>query len=889
MRATSIVVFTAFVLATAAIAGTTGRLRGLVTEGQTPLPGVTVSVTSPTQIGGAQVEMTDSNGMYSFNNLTPGTFTATFTLDGFATQEAKNIQVRLDGTTELNVAMSQARVSETITVTAEAPTVDPEKVSITQTFNHVYLENVAISSANRSYQAIMGQAAGVVGTSNPNVFGSTLGENAYYIDGVNTTDPVTATFGVNFNFDAISEIALRTAGYEAEYGGATGGFVNLVTKSGGNEFSGSADVRYRTNDFIEKGKYFDPGQRKEKFLTPGVTLGGPILRDRLWFFTAYQYTDSRSTPESSPTTRKFVGNYYLGKLTWQANPSWLLSGKFSSDPADIDHSNAGRDIPEVATSFQTQGGNVAQADLTGVLTPNLLWNLRGGISRQKLDAYPQSGNFDLAGHTDYNEVLPPSVNYTNAQYSNRDRDQALSDISWSLPTKRGDHQLKAGVEFDDLKFKSQNYTVSGYRYQDDGTAPYVLWYEPNPGASESKGKSYGAFAQDGWQVNERLTVSAGVRYDSVSFTNDLGTKVADYGKVQPRIGAAFDFSGKATTVARVSWGRFMHPSALTMPSFAKQKSLPSFAYLSCSAFGFSREACQSRFSGTLTRGGLTVPRWIDDPQRTDPNGYLLSSNNVFSSLPNEVDPNLKPTYADALVLGIAHQFGHRTSIDVSYVHKNTRDIFEDTCNGNVPTPTADAPCDFYIMTNLPQLKRDYDGLILQLESHAYPWLNVVASYTYSKSQGSVEYTQNAGTDFDVYPVHYVNTYGYLSDDRRHRVKVNGYSELPHGFTVGFSAFWSSPFAYSKTTPVSPYGTEFVAPRGSFRANSNYQLDLEVRKEFRIGNVRPQIIASALNVLGQELVTGVCTNAEGCSGDVAFGGATSHSTPRRYEVGFRLTF
>lgn len=882
----TLAIVAAVALAGSAFAGTTGKLSGVVTDGTSALPGVTVSASSPTQLGGAQVAVTDASGAYSFPALAPGSFTVRFELDGFATQEAAAVTVRLDRTTELNVQLAVSTVAETITVTGEAPVVDPEQVSIAQTFDQKYLDKIVVGT-DRSYQDILGQAAGSVDRGgNPSVFGSTDAENAYYIDGVNTTDPVTSTFGTNFNFDAIQEINFETAGFPAEYGGATGGLVNVVTKSGGNQLSGTLDVRYRDNDLVENGDFFDKASQKSEATQIGATLGGPILQDRVWYFLAVQNDVTEVTPDASPTTQKFDGSYYLGKLSAQLGTNWQVAAKYSADPAEVDNGNASQTVLEEANFFQEQGGDIVQADLTGTLSSSLLWNLRGGINRQELNAFPQSGEFDLAGHTDYNGVMPDSVNYTNAQFSDRDRDQLSTDLTWFV-NAGGSHEVKAGVGYENLDFTSRNDTVSGYRYEDDGTLPFILWYEPNAGEAKSSGKGTSAFVQDGWKFGN-VALSLGARWDEFKYDNNEGDRIAALDKIQPRLGVAWDILGDATTVARASWGRFMHPNATTLPNFARTNGLPSFGYLSCSAFGFSREECQDIFAGDVTAGGLTVPGWVDDPQRFDPNGYLLVEGNIFSSLPGQVVSDLDPMYAETLVVGVERQIAPRTSIEVSYIEKKTRDIFEDTCNGNLPTPNADAACDYYVISNFDSLKRDYEGFLVRFESRGIDWLTLQASYTYSKSKGSIEDTQNAGIDYDVFPVHFDNVYGYLSDDRRHRVKVNGAVELPLDFTLGFAGLWGSEFAYSKTRPVDPYGDEYVDPRGSYRADDTFNLDLEVRKAFQIGALRTSLVGTIQNVTSEESVTEVCENEAGC-GAVDFGGALDHARPRRYQVGLRVEF
>ena len=135
-------------------------------------------------------------------------------------------------------------------------------------------------------------------------------------------------------------------------------------------------------------------------------------------------------------------------------------------------------------------------------------------------------------------------------------------------------------------------------------------------------------------------------------------------------------------------------------------------------------------------------------------------------------------------------------------------------------PSEGAACDFYLMTNIPGLTRTYEGLTLELETRRWSWLHLRAFYTYSKTQGNIEYTQNSGIDADIFPEHFANRFGNLSTDRRHVANVTGYVLLPRDFTVGFDGRWLSAFPYNLTQVAASYGTEFLAPRGSFRANDN---------------------------------------------------------------------
>lgn len=871
-------------------ASTRGSIRGIVTDDAgAPLPGVTVSVESAEALGGPWVDITGADGAYQISNLPPAPYTLRMELDGFAPQERPGVTVRVDRTTEVNGSLSPAEVSEAIVVTTEIPVLDPEQTGTERMYSTEYLEKASIGSANRSYQSVLQQTAGVTGGANPVVYGSTLGENAWLIDGISTTDPVTSTFGANFNFDAIQEIAFLTGGFDAEYGSATGGVINVVTKSGGNDFSGTVDVRYNTDDFYESGDHFDPDEQQTKFLNPGATLGGPIVRDKAWFFTAYEYTDSERTPTGSPTTRNFEGDYFLGKISYQLNESWLGVLKYATDPADIANANAGLLVEPEATRKQEQGGDIFQLNLDAVLTSNLYWDARIGINRQELNSFPNSGDLDTPAHFDDATGIS-SANYSNAQYSDRDRDEFRSSLTYYADDfLGGGHEIKGGLEYNDLFFRTENFTTGGGYSYTDRSGPRILFYSPNPGAAEFDGEMVGGFLQDTWRVMPRLTAKLGVRYDQVTFNNDVGTEVADLDKIQPRIGLAWDVFGDAKTIARFSAGRFMHPNALTLPSFTRVDQAPTFRYISCSrfgaSFGYDPADCQAIFGGdTFEFLGFSADTWIMDPDGTDPNGFWLFD--VFGSEPNEVDPNLDAMYNDQIILSVEHQLAPQTTIEVSYVDKETKDIFEDTCNGNLPTPTEGADCDFYVMTNLDQLRRDYRGYILRFETRAWDRLQLVGSYTYADSKASVEYTQNAGADFDVFPVHFRNRYG--RDQGRHDVELNGFVDLPWALTLAFDADYNSGFVWTPVMDADPYSIEYVEPRGSREGDDYYQLDLQLTKGFPIGETSVQLIGSVFNVFSSENVTDVCDDVDGC-GSFELGEAIEWQDPRRYEVGVRFEF
>ena len=526
---------------------------------------------------GTRTEFTDAAGNFSFPSLPPGVYTIDVEMEGFLPQRRSEVEVRLNRVTEIHMDLEPGEFTGEVTVVAQTPMVDPEQVSTSQSFSAEHIEESSIGSINRRYYAVLAQAPGVVHTTsvNPHVFGSTVAENVYYIDSIDSTDPVTSTCGVHVNFDTIQEINLETGGFEARYGRATGGVINVVTKSGGNDLSGTLDVRYRDTDFNTNGEHFDKDE----------------------------------------------------------------------------------------------------------------------------------------------------------------------DI--------------------------------------------------------------------------------------------------------------FEYS------------RFL--------------------------LGASPERCMEASPGERVVVNRTVPNWTADPQGLDPNGWFFLRS--FAGEPNQIAAGLKPTFAEEAIVGVEMEVARRTSIGLTYVDKVTSDIFEDTCSGNWPTPAPLADCDYYVVANLPQLTRDYQGFLLDVESRFADWMHILASYVRSESRGNVEYYGYVSTDFDVYPDHFENRYGFLSDHRKHRVKVNGHLSLPRDFVVGFNVFWSSPYVYTPWTwGGSSYGLSYDVPRGSGEANENHRLDLQVAKGFRVGkDNRFELIASIYNALDDEQSIRVCTRSRGCWRDIEVGEPTRYREPRRFEAGVRFEF
>ncbi len=790
------------------------------------------------------------------------------------------------------------------------------------------MQNAAIGATNRSYLSMLAQTPGVVGSgdANPQVFGSTISENAYFIDGQDTTDPLTGTWGVRYNFDALEEIEFQTSGFEAEFGRATGGIVNLITKSGGNQFSGTADIRYRGNSFQESGDHYDSSTRETTFENLALTLGGPILRDKLWFFLGYQYTGSERTPDGSVLTREFSGQDFDLKLTWQASQKWRLVAKLAGTPAEIKNQNAFRFVEPEAAAFQKQGIDLVTFEANGMLSDSLMWNTMVGLYRSDVDLRPQSGDLVTAGTLDLASGAL-SDNFTNQQYTERSRDEIATDLTWFVNGLGGSHEIKGGIQYSGTDARSATCSTGttggacspgsvGYQYQDFFGGPFAQIESETAGTTTYKGALWTGFVQDSWRVGRTVTLKLGLRYDQVSYDNEVGSRIAELDKLQPRIGVAWDISGDGKNLVRANWGQFMDPSTLSLPDYVRQAVEPTSTWYSCQGFMVGvfglpiTSPAECEFWAGAFGWGYSGQGY--DPDR-DPWGWVLDPANVTGNEPGTIAPGLAPTYAETFSLAYEREVGRRASIEVSYVDKKTKDLYEDTCTSNLPDfsgPTTE--CSSYVLGNLPQLARDYNAFILKYETRSFDWLTLLASYTYSNSKGSLGLSQGSNEDFDVNPAHFDNRYGYLNDHRQHRFKLNGFFAFKGDWIIAFDTSWSSAFRWEphanfawsgqewqgQQFPAIPYGLYFVEPRGNREGDSAYRTDLQLTKGFSIGGVRLALIGSVYNAFSSENVTGVCTAIQGCgvifvngipTPEFDLGEATSWSLPRSWEIGLRIEF
>jgi hypothetical protein len=475
---------------------TTGTIHVIVTDSSgAPLPGVTVTA-SASDTNTRRTEVTGADGSASLVSLAPSSrYVVESNLEGFGRAQNTNVLVRSAQTATVRVTLSMAAVSESITVTAEAPIVDTTSATVGQ---ELTLELTESLPTGRSYQSYLQLVPGVMpdtpdGGGNPasrsgvnySDIAGDLGvssDNFYYVEGINVTDPVTGTFGANLNTEIIQEQKVMTGGIPAEFAGAPGLLSSVVTKAGSNSFSGSVNY-YTQNDSLVAD---NENQGESTFSTydTAFTLGGPIVRDKAWFFGSYRIVE-RDDDVTNQDTDAFMrtvtreDRQAFGKLSWQVTSKDRVAGTYTDDPTEIS-GRRDRDVLNTRDRSQEQGGGRYILEYNRVFNSNLLFDAafgehNGEVSIFAADptairntvAFREGDNYTLA-----DEQLGGEG---NLNVNERDSQFARAALEGVFDTAFGSHTLKFGGESEEhVNFRNSQfvgnaqYTSLGSRYLNSG-------------------------------------------------------------------------------------------------------------------------------------------------------------------------------------------------------------------------------------------------------------------------------------------------------------------------------------------------------------------------------------------------------------------------------------
>ena len=534
---------------------TTGTVTGKVIDSSgAVLPGVAISLQS-SEVLGQFSAISGADGTYRVSNLPPATYEVRAELSGFQTVIQKVI-VRLNAVTDVTFTLAVGSVAETVTVTGESPIVDPERAGLSVNINNQALTSVPVTT-NRRFQDAWLVVPGVA--INPATQELTGSERRTSLDGADVTDPYGGDiFAVNLNYDAIQDVEIKALGAEAADGSSmVGQFMNIVTKSGGNQFHGSAAFFIIPESLNTSNVENIPANQRSD-VQPDFTLGGPIARNHAWFFGSYRRVQQDKTVNNAPVPVQGRGNLWFLKGTTQLRTEQRLSVSFQYDK--VTQQNAvirglvapGRTLGSTTTGLSDATMQITNPSAFGTLVkggPLASFNYNWVMSSTRLFQFV--GSFMLNKPNDYipNDGLGPAVTkviqsnptgnilgslttiaqeggFGSIDTSHRSMTY-LSPSMTFMVNRLGSHEFRGGA---DLYPNIENDTSSDvapveYYFRPPGTTggQDVLFERrtlrnlDNSGATianKAYEHHYAMYFQDRWKPSNKVAIKAGVRLET---------------------------------------------------------------------------------------------------------------------------------------------------------------------------------------------------------------------------------------------------------------------------------------------------------------------------------------------------------------------------------------
>ena len=799
-----------------------GSLEGRVVDANgEAIVGASVSVTSAS-LQGTRGTSSDERGIFRILFLSPGTYAVRVSHIGFGNEVMEGVRIRLGQTTGLGQILLQSRdvqMSEVV-ISGARPLLDP---SSTVTGSNLMREDFELLPIERNYRgvaAILPHANASYLGDETNFAGSTGAENRYFVNGADVTDEFRGLAGTNLPYNFIKEVEVRIGGYEPEYRSALGGIINVITQSGGNEFSGQVFGFYTSKNLASEQRVAGTEPPKGSFAQYdfGFGLGGPIVRDRLWFYAAYSpsYRDEDvKLPGLGYYPDETRSQIFAGKLTWKASESFDVTATILGDPTkrkSVGTTFSGQlnpvsrmTNPDALLSDITTGGYTVTTEARLIASNSTILQGVLSLSTRKNRAVPstQRGESELNYYDAETATLsggyPEHVNITNTSLAGQ--------ISGTFLL--GDHLLKAGLSYKELTLDCDINEISLTRYSD--TLFATLGWSAI-GTVHYRAPS--VFVQDSWSVTDHLRLTGGIRWDGLFIIGSDGSLMeSDVGQYQPRLGVTFLIGNDGSQKIFASLGRYAE-DLLT--------------------YGSTWHHISNVHNPLI---------YFDHDPRKNPSGGTL----VFDMTPPIASLGLRGQYYDEVTAGYERLLTQELKMTARGIYRTLREVIED---GEDPPGSFQ----FYYgnpghapLSSFPPPRREYLALELSLEKSWGRDVNIMASYVLSRTYGNYAGMYDQDSDLPAQPSaspqydfvsQLLDATGLLPNDRTHSFKLVGSYRTPFGLTCGASFWWTS------GTPLNIWGASvfpahpiFLVPRGTAgRLPSIW--DLSVRLSYDVPSQAP---------------------------------------------------
>jgi hypothetical protein len=934
----------ALVATGAAAQSLTGTVTGKVLDEQgAVLPGVTVTLTGRT---GASPTVTDQRGEFRFVGVAPGTYDLKAELSGFAPRSETGIDVGIGRTITLSFTLRVGGMTETVEVVGSAATIDITSSASDNSLSSDLLQNMPINVGN--FNAAAGLLNYSPGVNSGSGFGGEASYgNALLIDGVDVRDPEAGSAWVFFNYNIVEEVQVGGLGAPAEYGGFTGAVVNTITKSGGNKYSGLFEGRYTGKDLggnnissenLKLNPALGSSAKMTKLTDYTVQMGGPVRRDKVfWWFSAQRYAFDQD-PVGPLKSRTEVSPRYNAKLTFQPTPNDTVT--FSGQ---YDNYNVTGRLGLVSARSATDSQTLNQD------SPEAVWNSQyrrvfgsSTFLEAKLTGYWGYYYLDPVDRTPYRYDGDTNGEAGGAGYyyqADRGRNQVNISLS-QFSNFYGKHNFKFGAEFERSKswsrFGYMPCTLPGIQGQVgcyftdySGVPYYASGYSYN---FDGRNKRESLYAQDQWQVG-RLTANLGLRLDRIrgyspKDKKDVYTPELAIG---PRLGVAFDVTGKGTTVAKAFFGRYFEGASFNPwqraisgqdgawgyyndgTSWQEDYLIPALKYEICSGDPLPAGCENIKHLGLMEYNVA-----LEHQLRRDMRVAVTLIRRDYDNFINSVGPKMRFSMATATLpswtfdtadpMGSAsrtvpvYKWDNRTASNKDFIIRNLDGWQYLGSNGQV------------IATANPW--RQYNGIMAVLtKSYSHRWQSQL-SYVWSTTEGNMSSSgastggATGGNATYENPSRWlVYGEGLLPLDRTHEVKVFAGYQIPF-IEVNLNAYYRALSGTTYRGDISVaraiLGTSGsvaipVEERGARRHDMFHQIDLRAEKTFNIDVHRFGLYVDVQNLMNSDIITGRVTRYPSSSvsyfdnsnvqqsATLRFGTPTGIQGARQVTIGGRWSF
>ena len=806
--------------------------------------GIKVRISGDSLLGGEQEQLTATDGRVRFVDLLPGVYRVEASADGFQTVKIDDVRLSPGETSDLTFFMEVRTTEDVIVVTREAPALDFRKTSLGGSLSKELMR--ALPQARTRFQTATRFFPGVDISGNagyPQINGGSNNSNAFLIDGANTTDPTLHGFSTNLNYGAVCDIEVQTGGFSPEFGDFTGGVVNVVTCSGSNEHKGEVSARYLGSALSLEGP--TPQGELVGYGT-SLNLGGPIVRDRLWYFASLDY-GMRETLRAGlvgkgrlPATNSWL--YSLLKITAAPSSSDRVTVLFQKDPESFSNQEQSPYILPEAERWQDQGGYLA----------NIRWDgnygdvgLKTSLSRRKYGvfSYPgvrSTGSGFLLG------LLPPFVNQSqfgiatgcftgngesfgqpscssdiqeDGEFGNgaiidlnsgemsqsfyddieiiRTRNNLSSVLSLYQPDLfLGDHEIRVGFDFVDSHDESLSRIPGGaiqYFLDGDGDGiadPYVasvVSSADNALQTNVSASTFSLFALDNWDLFQRVRLQPGVRIDRATYRDSKDEPVLDFLTLSPRFSFSADLLGDGTTRVHGGAGLLIETGNLLIASLTSDSLETTRAYYNSETGRY-----EIKPDDQLVQGGA--------------NSTVIGG-------------RVKPMETTEYQIGLGHALSKDNVVDISWMNRTVPWTWEDresnllySRDGSAVEGSTDGSSRSVMeLSSWGGTARNYTGFTLSHDLRVQKQWLLSNSYTLAWLEGSS--SDLIGPAFGN-PAEASFLRGPLAGDHRHTLKLQGAYFASNGVTVGAEYQFLSGSPYSKTYRAPGTATDLLAaPRG----------------------------------------------------------------------------